>query len=238
MLSWLYPGTCELCGEEAEMTICPECLRNLPRIPAPVCLHCGAPTAGQQTEPDRCGECTGQPRSFVLARQLLRQTEETMRLIYAFKYHGALHLARPLAYLLRELWEKTPHLLSRNDWVLVPVPVTHARLHTRGYNQAGELAQQLARLRGLRVENLLIRRDTGVLSQTRLTAHARRLNAMRAYRLKPPGLFSRRRTYPPYLVLVDDVFTTGATARACATQLKKLPGVKAVVVISLVRIGS
>ncbi|MBQ5665170.1 MAG: ComF family protein [Akkermansia sp.] len=238
MLSWLFPSTCELCGETADMTICQDCLRKLPRIPAPICLHCGAPTAGQQTDPDRCEECAGHKRSFLMARQALRQTDEVMQLIYAFKYHKAIHLAQPLAELLNELWEKTPHLRGRTDWVLVPVPVTHSKLYTRGFNQAGELASALGRCRKLRVENLLIRRETGVTSQTRLTASARRLNAMRAYRPKRPGLFARRRIYPARLVLVDDVFTTGATARACATQLKKLPGVKEVVVLSLVRIGT
>lgn len=238
MLSWLFPSTCELCGETADMTICQDCLRKLPRIPAPICLHCGAPTAGQQTDPDRCEECAGHKRSFLMARQALLQTDEVMQLIYAFKYHKAIHLAQPLAELLNELWEKTPHLCGRTDWVLVPVPVTHSKLYIRGFNQAGELARALGRLRRLRVENLLIRRETGVVSQTRLTASARRLNAMRAYRLKRPGLFARRRIYPARLVLVDDVFTTGATARACATQLKKLPGVKEVVVLSLVRIGT
>lgn len=238
MLSWLFPSTCELCGDTADMTICPDCLQKLPRIPAPICLHCGAPTAGQQTDPDRCEDCAGCARPFALARQALRQTDEVMQLIYAFKYHKAIHLAQPLAELLNELWEKTPHLCERTDWVLVPVPVTHSKLYTRGFNQAGELARALGRLRRLRVENLLIRRETGVVSQTRLTASARRLNAMRAYRLKRPGLFARRRIYPAHLVLVDDVFTTGATARACATQLKKLPGVKDVVVLSLVRIGT
>lgn len=238
MLSWLFPSTCELCGESAELTICPGCLSHLPRIPAPICLHCGAPTAGQQTDPDRCDNCSGLPRTFSFARQALRQTDDVMRLIYALKYHHALHLVQPLALLLHELWEKTPHLREHQDWVLVPVPVTPGKLYTRGFNQAAELAQALARLRGLKMMELLDRRDTGVLSQTRLTANARRLNAMRAYRCKSPSFFFRRRQFPARIVLVDDVFTTGSTARACATQLRKLPGVKEVTAIALVRIGA
>lgn len=238
MLSWLFPATCELCGESAEQALCPGCLAGLPRIPAPICLHCGAPTAGEQTDPDRCENCAGHPRAFSIARQALRQTEQAMQLIYRFKYHRGIHLARPLAQLLHELWEQTPHLLARQDWVLVPVPVTQGKLYSRGYNQAGELARQLARLRRLRVMELLERRDTGVLSQTRLTATARRLNAMRAYHCRRPAFWERHRRYPSHVVLVDDVFTTGSTARACATQLRKLPGVKEVAVLCLVRIGT
>ncbi len=239
MFSWLFPATCELCGETTGgSTLCPACLAALPRIPAPICLHCGAPTAGQQTAPDRCENCSGQKRPFILTRQALQHTDEAMRLIYQLKYHKALHLAEPLAQLLNELWENTPKLCAHTDWVLVPVPVTYGKLYTRGYNQAAELAMQLARLRRLRVLELLERRETGIISQTRLTASARRLNAMRAYRLKSSGFFTRKKTYPARLVLVDDVFTTGATARACATQLKKLPGVQEVAALSLVRIGA
>ncbi len=238
MLSWLFPATCELCGEAAEQGLCETCRRSLPRIPAPICLHCGAPTAGQQTDANRCAECAGHTRPFVLARQALRQTDEVMQLVYNFKYHRALYLARALAGFLDELWEKTPQLASRADWVLVPVPVTRRKLYTRGYNQAGELARSLGKLRRLPVQDLLDRHETGVVSQTRLSARARRLNAMRAYRTRRVRWWQRRRSYPAYIVLVDDVFTTGATARACATQLRKLPGVKEVVSLSLVRIGA
>ena len=238
MLSWRVPATCELCGESTEQGLCEACRRGLPRIPAPICLHCGAPTAGQQTDADRCEECAGHSRPFVLARQALRHTDEVMQLVYNFKYHRALYLARALAGFLDELWEQTPLLREHEDWVLVPVPVTHRKLYTRGYNQAGELARSLGKLRHLPVLDLLERRETGVISQTRLSAHARRLNAMRAYRTRSARWWQRRRSYPAHIVLVDDVFTTGATARACATQLRKLPGVKAVVSLSLVRIGA
>lgn len=236
MLSWLYPNTCELCGELSDTTLCPACRASLDRVPRPICLHCGAPTRGLAATPLSCSACESLPSSgFDFARSALVRSEPDMALIYALKYHRANHLARALAPLLDELWETTPELRAHDDWVLVPVPAARKRLFTRGYNQAEELARELGRLRGLSVWQPLRRMPIGYTSQTRLSARARMANARRAYALRSGRAAGYGRSRSPHILLVDDVYTTGATVSACAACLRQLSGVERIGVLTLLR---
>ena len=237
MLHWLYPETCQLCGRECRgSTLCEPCRKALPRMPRPICLYCGAAVCGAVGDPYRCEECRDRERPFDFARAVLAEGEDIIRLIHDLKYHRAPHLARSLAPLLAELWENTPQLKTHGDWCLIPVPITPAKLWGRGYNQALELARSLSALRGgLPVVQALERRETGTVSQTRLSREQRRLNAKAAYRLR--AAYDRgQRSLPPHLLLVDDVFTTGSTARACAAALKQAPGVRKVGVLTLIHV--
>lgn len=234
-LHWLFPDTCQLCGAEGETTLCHRCMAALERVPKPICLYCGSAVAGDTEDPYRCPACSGFPRSYDAARSALAMSDNALRLIHDLKYHGENHLARAMAPLLAEVWQETPALSLHDDWVLVPVPITYQRLQTRRYNQAEELARELSKLTGRRVAELLERRDTGVLSQTRLTALARQGNARRAYHARKTYLSGRKKA-PAHIILVDDVYTTGATARACSAALKQLEGVEKVVVLTLMRV--
>lgn len=236
MLHWLFPGICRLCGATCSVSLCERCLAALPRVPRPLCLYCGAPVAGEQTDPYHCASCARAARPFAFARSAMAETEQSMSLIHDLKYHHDLHLAVSLAPLLAELWDTTPQLRERQDWTLIPVPITHTRLMQRGYNQAYELARALSRLRGgLPLLEPLEHRDTGVLSQTRLNAARRRRNARQAYHALPAYTRPHATPLPPHLLLVDDVYTTGSTARACAAALTALPGVETVGVLTLLR---
>ncbi len=236
MLTWIYPRFCHRCGEPSELSLCPECLASLRRLPRPICLYCGAPVAETPASADACPSCQGEPRSFHFARPALMRTDDTMKLIYDLKYHRAVHLAAPLALVLDELWDLNPPLREYDDWQLVPVPSTYEHLYMRGYNQAEELARALGRLRNLPVVQPLVRKDTAHSSQTRLSASQRLANAKLAYHVAENWVKSKR-TLGPRVLVVDDVFTTGSTARACAKALRSIPGVKRVGVITLVRIS-
>lgn len=236
MLSWMYPDTCQLCGMPTEGgTLCRACRDGLPRVPRPICLYCGAPTDGNATEPDRCPACAVRPHHMAFIRSAATFSPALMTLVHDLKYHGANHLAPALAPLLAELWENTPQLRAFEDWVLVPVPITRSKLYTRGYNQAEELACALSRLRGgLPLLHPLFRRETGIASQTRLTAAMREKNAMRAYSLRA-RYAKRRRALPPRLLLIDDVYTTGSTLRACAWALKRCDRRVTIAALTLMR---
>lgn len=236
MLHWLYPETCQLCGLRTDGgSLCTACRDALPRIPRPICLYCGAPTGSDVTEPDRCPACANRRRRLSFIRSALAFSRESMQLVHDLKYHHANHLAPALAPVLNELWEQTPQLRAHEDWVLVPIPITDAKLHERGYNQAEELAHALSRLRGgLRLLQPLCRRDTGIPSQTRLSAALREKNALMAYSALP-AYAARRRALPPRLLLIDDVHTTGSTLRACAAALKRCDRRVSVAALTLMR---
>lgn len=236
LLHWLFPDTCQLCGTAGNTTLCPRCLAGLERLPRPICLYCGSPVAGDNEDPYHCPACSTRPRTYDIARSALGISNDAMKLIHDLKYHGENHLARAMAPLLAEVWQETPALTEHDDWVLVPVPILRKRLLQRGYNQAEELAVELSQLTGNRMCRLLERRDTGVLSQTRLSAGARQENARLAYHARR-AYAAGRRTAPARLLLIDDVYTTGATARACAAVLKKLNGVETVGVLTLLRVN-
>ena len=222
MLRWLFPETCQLCGAEGRgSTLCPDCRAALARVPRPICLRCGAPVYGTAALADVCDACRDHAPDYAFARAALNYSEEAMSLIHDLKYHGQNHLARALAPLLAELWEQHPPLRQQRDWVLIPVPVTRKRLHERGYNQAEELARALGRLLHLPLMQALERCDTGIASQTRLNAARRERNARAAYR--PLAAYaSGKRRLPAHLLLIDDITTTGATARACCRALHRL----------------
>ncbi len=159
-----------------------------------------------------------------------------MQLIYRLKFCREIYMARACAPLLAELWGSHRVLSDVDDWVLVPVPVSSSRLMERRYNQARELALALSQLRGnLPVSEMLIRLGSSVKSQATLSAGQRMVHAKSVFRVHR-DYESGRKMAPPHILLVDDLYTTGSTARICASLLKKLPGVKKVGVITLIHV--
>lgn len=168
---------------------------------------------------------TGETRYYLAGISALGEYRGDLKdMVYLLKYRGQREMAEALA---PPLARHLSGYFSRGEWQfpggVVPVPLHPRRLESRGFNQAEELAGALGRQLGLPVINCLERvKDTR--SQTRLSRQERFLNVRGAFRLAEsfPG------NYPPSLLLVDDVYTTGATLNECAGALHREAGVKAI----------
>ncbi len=161
--------------------------------------------------------------------------EGTLRsLIHLFKYSGMKPLARPLAsYLERAISKDGPNKdeSSKDDSydAVVAVPLYWRRRWTRGFNQAELLARHVAKRRGIPLLSAL-RRKRATATQAGLASAGRRRNVAGAFVLKPNQNLAGKK-----ILLIDDVMTTGATASACASVLKR-GGAKSVSLLTLARV--
>ncbi len=181
-------------------------------LEAPVCDGCGAPFPYDLGLGARCGVCMAAPRAFARARAACLYDEHSRDLILKLKHADRTDLA-PL--LTRWVARAAADLVETCD-VIVPVPLHRSRLFSRRYNQAAEIARLLARLmrRRYRPDALVRARDTG--TQGGKSSRGRRVNVKGAFAV-PPG--RRKQIEGKRVLLIDDVFTTGATVEACAKAL-------------------
>ena len=191
--------------------VCSACWHRTELTRPPVCDWCGEPCSGRvHGEDGRSGpRCTACQRTGDGTRRRAagRYAGVLRLLVHAFKYEGRRSLAHPLGALMSHAGGD---ILAHADYV-VPVPLYPTRRWTRGFNQAEALADQLGRP----VVDVLCRRRATV-SQTELTSAQRWRSVRTAF-----GLRTRRNVTGHRVVLIDDVWTTGATIEACASVLRQ-----------------
>ena len=202
MLDLLLPQRCLICSTLGAQ-VCACCRSALRHIGPPLCDRCGTPTAWPVR---RCGECTGRRLAFVRARAAVEYDEPVRRLVAAWKERGLRRLAKVAAEVVAEN-------VARPDSSCVTfVPADPDRRLKRGHHAAERLAAELSALWDLPLQPLL-RRARGSSRQRGLSQAHRRRNVAGAFRATGPC--SAR------LVLVDDVYTTGSTATAAASALRR-----------------
>jgi predicted amidophosphoribosyltransferase len=201
VLDLLLPQRCLVCGA-AGPQLCARCRAALPVLGPPLCERCGAPTAW----PDRrCNECAGRRLAFATARAAVAYDESVRVLIAGWKERGLRRLADDAAEIVSE---RLPHPGSA---VVTFVPPDAARRLVRGYHPAERLAAALATRWSLPCEALLARSGRS-LRQRGLSLPERRRNVA--------GAFRACATPHSRIVLVDDVYTSGATVSAAASALR------------------
>jgi ComF family protein len=198
--------------------ICPACdaaYWNEPRLRCTVCAVPLSGLRGRRGGPSRfrCAACTRTPPAFDATLALADYRPPLERLALGLKFHARLAVAREFGTRLARLADDDPAGLPAPD-LLAPMPLAHARLVARGFNQAWEIARPLARELGVAASPTLIRRIADTAPQSRLDREARRRNVAQAFRVT-------QRVRGLHVALVDDVMTSGATLEAAAHALKR-----------------
>jgi len=211
------PSFCRLCGalleRPGERLVCGACLAGLAVRRGPVCPCCGRflETAG---DPAPCGRCLDRPPAFSRHRSAGRHDGALRDVLLLYKYGRLAPLGRDLAAFVERSPAAGEDLWTGLDAV-VPVPLHRTRRRERGFNQSEIVARCLARERDLPVIGRALVKTRPAPPQTSLAAGERAANVRGAYAVRDPG-----RIRGLTLIVVDDVFTTGATIGECAAALK------------------
>jgi ComF family protein len=215
-LSFFYPEACQHCREQratsADGYICPDCWQTLRFIRPPFCERCGLPFEGEITHEFECTNCKLMELNFSRARSVVAAKGMALEIIHRYKYQHALWFEPFLAALLINHAART---LCDEKWdFIVPVPLHPLKQAEREFNQAERLARRLSGATQIPVCTNLVKRVVPTRTQTRLSATQRAENVRRAFARASHGACKGKR-----IVVVDDVFTTGATTSACAKVL-------------------
>lgn len=209
-LDLLYPpyDTCAGCRtRRVEAFLCPACFNSL-RLPfREICLKCGRPL----TPKPLCPECAGRSRAFTVARAAGLYEGILQEAIHRFKYGRRAGMGRPLGRLLARVGRDE----GFGRWeAVIPVPLHPRRLRERGFNQAELLAREVAAELDLPLLKGVLLRARATPAQASLSREDRLVNLPGAFRAR-----DAEELWGKTVLLVDDVYTTGATAEECARTL-------------------
>ncbi len=230
----VYPRRCPVCdGVLAwgkETMACPDCMERLSFVTPPVCARCGKQllVASQVL----CSGCTEHPRSFERGICLLNYEEHAQESMIRFKYGRRSEYAAFYGRLMAE--RLGDEIRAMSPQCIVPVPIHPERFMERGYNQALLLAQELGRRMDIPVEREMLVRVKKTIVQKELGAQERLDNLSDAFGVlydaeNGEAYEPEYKRLIPYdrVLLVDDIYTTGATIEAC-TRTLMAAGVKKV----------
>ncbi len=225
LLDIFFPRHCLNCQQNLSADengfICPSCFHNFVFNPRSACYHCGRFMG--TTHETVCQNCLELQPYFKQGISLFAFNNLGRQFIHTLKYHHGTYLEKDISKLLEHEQHRLTHFKNA---CFVPVPLHFSRLWHRGYNQSEIIAKALQKHCHGHFAKLLIRKNN-TRSQTSLTRNERKKNVENAFKLKVKNI-----DVQILYVLVDDVFTTGATLNECAKMLH-LQGAKRISVFTL-----
>lgn len=234
LLDLVFAPCCAACGDpiatrSPDRLVCALCWSRSRRIPPPTCERCATPLEPSASSLSSCPLCPDLRPAILGIRSAYLLDGPPRRLVHALKYRGWHDLARPMA--ARMLEAELPRASREDIELVVPVPLARARRRQRGYNQAELLAREISRKTAWPIRENVLVRSTASGSQTTLHPDQRRANVAGAFRVEDgqSGVL-----FAAHVLLVDDVWTTGATTRSCADALLDA-GARAVTVLTFAR---
>jgi ComF family protein len=237
LASLVFPAPCRICvrilDTGSPIPFCHSCMAALTQaLPEPLCAQCGRPivsaAVAKGISPPLCHLCRSEIYAFDFARSFGAYTPRMARAILLLKYGNVTPLGAWFARRLAGVVDRQPQDFAAD--AVVPVPLDPGRLRERGYNQAELIARPLARLLDIPFRSYLLVRTRPRPSQLRLTRRERWETVRGAYATHKTAQVDKLR-----VLLVDDVFTTGATLDACSQALKRA-GAARVVGLTVARV--
>lgn len=199
------PTICTLCNQfhKGTLAVCEPCIAYMPRL-GTACQHCATPLP--ETHYLICGHCIKTPPHFDRAYINYQFSEPLRNLLHRFKYHNGLYLSSFLSHLILQSQPQLPECL-------IPVPMHQQRIRQRGFNQAAVLAKSLAKQLKLPCDLNSCSKIINTAAQASLNQEQRQKNLGKA--------FASKRLPYQHVAIVDDLMTTGSTANALASVLKR-----------------
>lgn len=212
ILDLLYPARCPICDQVASegFPICPDCRRTIETVKEPVCKKCGKPIENERDE--YCRDCGRKAHEFVQGKALWVYGKEVRQSIYRFKYQNRRDYGLVYAGEIAKRYGQW--IYDRHIQVIVPIPLHKARKKQRGFNQAQVVAEELGRILGIPVDAGLLVRIRNTRPQKQLNDRERKNNLKKAFKTRENVVELK------YILIVDDIYTTGSTMDAVSVVLK------------------
>jgi ComF family protein len=224
ILDLLFPPRCIACSKPGQEIICGECLRQINYLKPPICSVCGKPK-DRYFQGALCEDCSKNKPAFTLARSVALYEGVLKEAIHKFKFNCKKGLSDPLGRLIAEHL-KGSDIPIRDIDIVIPIPLSRQRERERGYNQSMLLAEVVSREFQVKLDVTSLKKIKDIKPQFELARAERLVNIK--------GAFVSCEISNLNVLVIDDIYTTGATVSEAVSALK-VAGAKNVYVLTLAR---